>query len=58
MKCEEKIKYKSKKEAERIKKNPHYKRKMRVYLCPECHSWHLSESFKKRLIKKIENRNI
>ena len=48
MKCKEKVGYKSRSEAEKVKKFPFFKKDFRVYLCPDCFKWHLTMNTKKQ----------
>ena len=41
MNCKDKVKY-TFKEAEKVKKNRHYKKKLTIYLCPTCKFYHLT----------------
>jgi len=42
MKCEDKVKFSSYKQADRVRKIRNFKKRRRIYLCPICHFWHLT----------------
>ena len=42
MQCSDKVRYKSKKAALKIKKFKKFKHRQRVYFCPICYGWHLT----------------